>query len=496
MKLFGLQITKAEKRSLENPRKSITGGALDSLFADSGVSVNEQTALSFSAVWAAVRVLSESVASLPLMIYERTPDGGRKPATGHPLYAVLHDEPNDYMTSFVLRETLMAHCSTWGNAYAFVEYNRQGRPQRILPLMPDRTTPKMVEGVQVYETEIDGKQVVLDAHDVLHISGLGFDGLKGYSPIRMQAGAIGLGMAATDFGAKFFSNGATPSGILAHPEKLSKEAADRLRSEWTRLYSGNSNAHKTAVLQEGMTYQQIGLPPGDAQFIESRKLSVTDVARIFRVPPHLLGDLERSTFSNIEHQSIEFITHSLRPWLVRWEQELNRKLLMPSEKGKYFIEHKIDALLRGDTNSRFTSYATARQWGWLSINDIRRLENLSPIPEGDDYLQPLNMAPAGQTEEPDQSVRSHLKALQRAACERLAASEAAAISRAQSKENFDEWATEYFEKQTTRIAKDLQLSVETVRAANTQAAEQLRSLPETQWELWRSQQLEVITDEH
>jgi len=491
MKILGFEI-KRQQRSLENPRKSITGAAIDEYFADSGAVVNERTALSFSAVWAAIRVLSESVASLPLMVYERTADGGRRVASEHPLYRLLHDEPNEYMTAFVLRETMQAHCTTWGNAYAFIEYDNRGRPAKLMPLAPDRTKPKMVEGVQMFETEVDGKTLTLDAMDVLHIPGLGFDGLQGYSPIKMQAGAIGLGMAATDFGAKFFSNGATPSGVLEHPEKLSKEAAERLRTEWSRLYSGNANAHKTAVLQEGMKYSQISLPPEDAQFIETRKFSVTDVARIFKVPPHMIGDLERSTFSNIEHQGLEFVTHSLRPWLIRWEQELNRKLLMPSEKSRYFVEFKIEGLLRGDINSRYTAYATARQWGWLSINDIRKLENLNPIEQGDDYLQPLNMSPAGaDPEQAGDEMRSKVIGLQKASCERLAARDAAAINRASNKDNFNEWLGEYLERSATLIAKDLLLPVSSVIEANQIALEQFRSNPET-WELWRSQQLEEL----
>ena len=497
MKLLGFEIKRAgAQRSLENPRKPITGAALDDYFGDSGALVNERTALSFSAVWAAIRVISESVASLPLNVYERTEDGGRRIAVDHPLHQLLHDEPNEYMTSFVLRETMQAHCTSWGNGFAFIEYDRAGRPTKLMPLAPDRTRVKMQDGVQVYETEVDGKSLTLDAMDVLHIPALGFDGLQGYSPIKMQAGSIGLGMAAQDFGAKFFANGAAPSGVLEHPEKLSKEAAERLRTEWTRLYSGNGNAHKTAVLQEGMKYSQISLPPEDAQFIETRKFSVTDVARIFRVPPHMIGDLERSTFSNIEHQGLEFVVHTLRPWLIRWEQELNRKLLMPGEKGRYFVEHKIDGLLRGDINSRYTAYATARQWGWLSINDIRKMENLNPIEQGEDYLQPLNMSPAGAEpeqepagEQNDDEMRSKVAMLQKAACERLAAQESTALTRASNKD--DEWFVDYLERETTRIARDLLLPVEVVRSANELALNEFKSNPET-WELWRSQQLEEL----
>lgn len=497
MKIFGLQIGRdREARSLENPRKSINEGVDELLMSgsSSGANVSEQSALTLTAVWCAVRVLAESVGSLPLVVYERTADGGRKPATNHPVYPLLHDEPNSMMTSLVWRETVQAHCVTWGNGYSFIKYRSDGRPSEILPLFPDRTQCKVENGRQVYITKINGKDYKLDAMDILHVPGLGWDGLQGYSPIRMQRESIGLGMAATEFGARFFGNGATPSGVLEHPEKLSKEAAERLRAEWTRIYSGTGNSHKTAVLQEGLKYNRISLPPEDAQFIETRKFQTTDIARIFRVPPHMLGDLERATFSNIEHQGLEFVVHTLRPWLVRWEQELNRKLFLPSERGRFFVEFKVDGLLRGDIQARYNAYAVGRNWGWLSINDIRRLENMNPITNGEDYLQPLNMTIAGDTSsQANSQARSRLSGLEGAAVERIAASEGAAIARAQNKEGFDEWAEEYLTKQAERVAKDLQLPLETVLLATRTA---LSELPKhaSHWETWRAEQLRGLVN--
>ena len=499
MKLFGLQIGRERnQRSMENPRKSINEAYDDMLVgtSTSGAMVSEDSALTFSAVWAAVRVLAESVASLPLVVYERTEDGGHKPATSHPVYRLLHDEPNSMMTSLVWRETVQAHAVTWGNGYSFIKYGRDGRPSEILPLMPNKTDSLIKDGKQIFTTEINGRSFTLDPMDILHIPGLGWDGIKGYSPIKMQRESIGLGMSATEFGSRFFGNGATPSGVLEHPEKLSKEAAERLRTEWSRMYSGNSNSHKTAVLQEGLKYQQISLPPDDAQFIETRKFQINDIARIFRVPPHMLGDLERATFSNIEHQGLEFVVHTLRPWLVRWEQELNRKLFLPSERGRYFVEFKVDGLLRGDIQSRYSAYATARNWGWLSINDIRRLENMNPVENGNDYLQPLNMTLAGENPQQDQDqARSRLNGLERSAVERIAASEGAAIARALSKDGFDEWADEYLAKQSERIAKDLQIPLDTVLAANRSALKDIQTNA-GHWETWRTEQLRGLINEY
>ncbi len=241
---------------------------------------------------------------------------------------------------------------------------------------------------------LKGGTVRLSPYDVLHIPGLGFDGLVGYSPIAMAKNAIGLAIAAEEYGSKFYANGATPSGILEYPGTVKEP--DKVRESWNAGFGGSSNAHKIAVLEEGMKYTPISISPNEAQFLETRKFQINEIARIFRVPPHMVGDLEKSSFSNIEQQSLEFVKYTLEPWLVRWEQAMQRALIPQDDKSKYFIKFNVDGLLRGDYQSRMQGYATARQNGWMSANDIRELENLDRIPAedgGDLYLINGNMMP-------------------------------------------------------------------------------------------------------
>ena len=367
----------------------------------SGVVVNESSAMEASAVYGCVRILSETLASLPLLLYRR--DGSRKErVTDHPLYELLHTLPNPEMSSFELRETLMGHLLTWGNAYAEIEFNRAGQVRGLWPLRPDRMTVRREGGRLWYTYRLnkpDGQgrqEVTLPAEQVWHIRGLGFDGVMGYSPIGMARQAVGLSLAMEEFGARFFGNGARPGGILEHPGKLGDPAYERLQKSWQERHGGLENASRTAILEEGMKYHEIGIPPEDAQFLESRKFQVSEIARIYRVPPHMLADLDRATFSNIEHQSIEFVVFTMQPWFVRWEQSIARSLLTPAERSSLFAEFLVSGLLRGDTQSRYQAYAVARQNGWMSANDVRELENMNPIQGGGVYLVPLNMVPADQ----------------------------------------------------------------------------------------------------
>lgn len=355
----------------------------------SGKPVNERTAMQTTAVYACVRILAEAVASLPLHVYEYQDDGGKKLVHDHPLYYLLHDEPNPEMTSFVFRETLMSHLLIWGNAYAQIIRDGAGRVLGLYPLLPDKM------GVQrddrgniyyVYSRNSDENpmfkeygDIRLKAEDVLHIPGLGFDGLIGYSPIAMAKNAVGMTLACEEYGASFFANGANPGGVLEHPGVLKDPS--KVRESWNSVYRGVNNAHKIAVLEEGMKYQQIGIPPEEAQFLETRKFQINEIARLYRIPPHMVGDLDKSSFSNIEQQSLEFVKYTLDPWVIRWEQSLQRSLLLPGEKGKYFIKLNVDGLLRGDYQSRMNGYAVGRQNGWFSANDIREMENMNPIPD-------------------------------------------------------------------------------------------------------------------
>ena len=368
----------------------------------SGVQVDEQTALEYSAVWSCIRVLSETVASLPLHLYRRRPDGGKERSTDHPLYNILHDAPNPETTSFYLRETLMGHLCGWGNAYAELELNRRGEVTGIWPLRPDRMKVSRQNGQLSYTYRLPkpddqgNLEAILPTERVLHIPGLGYDGVVGYSPVQMARSAIGLGIAAGEFGSRFFGNDARPGVVLEHPGEIGDEAHKRLRESWETRHQGLEASHRVAVLEEGMTLKEIGIPPEEAQFLETRKFQRSEIASIYRVPPHMIGDLERATFSNIEHQSIEFVVYSIRPWLVRWEQAMNQVLLTAAERREYFIEHLVDGLLRGDIGSRYAAYATGRQNGWLSANDVRQMENMNPIDDGDVYMVPLNMIPASQ----------------------------------------------------------------------------------------------------
>ena len=371
--------------------------------SSSGKTVTERSAMQMTAVYSCVRILAEAVAGLPLHLHRYTKDGGKKKAIDHPLYLLLHDEPNPEMSSFVFRETLMTHLLLWGNAYAQIIRNGKNEVVALYPLMPNKMSVDRDEHGQLYYTYYRGPDeaiknkefaVTLRTTDVLHIPGLGFDGLVGYSPIAMARNAIGMAIACEEYGAKFFANGAAPGGVLEHPGTI--KDPQRVRESWQSTFGGSGNANKIAVLEEGMKYTPIGISPEQAQFLETRKFQINEIARIFRVPPHMVGDLDKSSFSNIEQQSLEFVKYTLDPWVIRWEQSIMRALLSAEEKSEYFVKFNLEGLLRGDYQSRMNGYAIGRQNGWMSANDIRELENLDRIPAeegGDLYLINGNMLP-------------------------------------------------------------------------------------------------------
>lgn len=389
--------------SRDKPSNKV-GSAFSFLFGGttSGKLVNERTAMQTTAVYACVRILAEAVASLPLHLYISTADGGKERVVRHPLYYLLHDEPNPEMTSFVFRETMMAHLLLWGNAYAQIIRDGHGRVMALCPLLPNKMeVSRSPKGDLLYTYRrdkneswepADTEKIILRKDEVLHIPGLGFDGLIGYSPIAMAKNAIGMALATEEYGASFFSNGANPGGVLEHPGVI--KDIQRVKDSWNSAYQGTGNAHKVAVLEEGMKFQAIGIPPEQAQFLQTRKFQINEIARIFRVPPHMVGDLEKSSFSNIEQQSLEFVKYTLDPWVVRWEQAIQQSLILPSEKGSLFVKFNVDGLLRGDYKSRMEGYSTARQNGWMSANDIRALEDMNRISSeegGDLYLINGNM---------------------------------------------------------------------------------------------------------
>lgn len=390
-------------KARDKPKDYYSGSNSTYLFGPttSGKTVNEFTAMQTTAVYSCVRILAEAVASLPLHVY-RYKENGKERVYNHHLYHILHNEPNTEMSSFVFRETLMSHLLIWGNAYAQIIRDGAGRVVALYPLLPNKMTvsrDKNGEIYYIYTTTSDEnpnfkdyESVMLRKQDVLHIPGLGFDGLVGYSPIAMAKNAVGMTIATEEYGASFFANGANPGGVLEHPGVL--KDPKKVRDSWNEVYRGTANAHKIAVLEEGMKYQQIGIPPEEAQFLETRKFQINEIARLYRIPPHMVGDLEKSSFSNIEQQSLEFVKYTLDPWVIRWEQAMQRSLLLPKEKQEFFIRLNVDGLLRGDYQSRMNGYSVARQNGWLSANDIREMEDMNPIPDeegGNLYLINGNM---------------------------------------------------------------------------------------------------------
>jgi HK97 family phage portal protein len=364
-----------------------------------GLDIDPDNSLICSAVWACVKVISEDLASLPLHLYRRTEEGKER-ATDNPLYRLLHDAPNPEMTAMSFREALQAHVLLWGNAYAEIQRDLRGRPMAMWPLNPGNMEVERDESnslIYVYRLD-DGTKKVFQARDIFHIPGLGYNGLIGYSVIKYQCEAIALGISAQQYQATSNKNGSRlqlafihPAPKAPNPEGRKQFAAD-LRKEF-----GGQGGNAIGVFWEGMKPEPISMSFEDAQFVERAKMNVVDICRIFRVPPHKIMDLERATFSNIEQQSISYVIDAIRPWAVRWEQTINNKLVASND---YFAEHLIDALMRGDLKSRYDAYAIGRQWGWLSINDIRGLENMNPISDGGDvYLSPMNMVPADKVEE-------------------------------------------------------------------------------------------------
>lgn len=370
----------------------------------SGKLVDPEKALKVSAVFACVRVLAETIASIPLKLYKRLPDGGKEVAVNNPLYQLLHDAPHPFLTSYEFREILVAHLNLRGNFYAIKQYDSNGFLTSLIPLNPSKMDVSGDEFGIMYEYRWQKKkpQVFLP-DEIWHVKGLSTDGLVGYSPVSLARESIGLALATEEHGARLFSNGARPGGILEHPGKLKEETAKRLRSNWEDAHSGSSNAHKVAILEEGMKWQAVGMTSEDSQFIEARNFQIEDIARIFRVPSVLIGHPDKSsTYASAEQFFLSFVVHTIRPWVTRLEQSINRHLLTEKERRKYFVEFQMDGLLRGDIASRYQAYAIGRTNKWLSANEIRSFENMNPIPGGDVYENPntsTNDKPEGKKPE-------------------------------------------------------------------------------------------------
>ena len=361
---------------------------------EAGVPVSEWTALTLPVVYACVSIIADNLAQLPLNVYRSLPNGGRELASGHPLQALLHDSPNEDMSSFVLRQTVSHHALLWGNGYCEIERTRGGEPVGLWPLYPDRTRPRKPNGESLrYESSVNGERVRLNPADVLHIPALGFDGYVGYSPVAVARQAIGMGLAMEKFGAKFFANDSKSGGFLQHPGKLGDEGVKNVAAGFNNQ-GGPDNAFKIKVLEEGMKFISTTIPPDDAQFLSSREFQVAEIARIYRVPLVLLQSMEKSSSwgSGIEQMMIGFVVWTIQPWLVRWEQEMNRKLLSDAERAAgYFIKFNLNALLRGDMKARGQFYKDLFGIGAINPNEIRSLEDMNPYADGDQFRVPLNM---------------------------------------------------------------------------------------------------------
>lgn len=371
----------------------------------SGVHVGHDSAMKYTPFWAAVRIISGTLAALPFKVYERMDGEGKKPSPNHPIYSLIHDRPNGYMDAVTFMETRQAHVLTYGNGYAEIQRDGAGRPVALWPLMPqpERTQRRISEeGMPFYQIRTPAGEIFnLPDYNVLHIKGLGFDGYTGYDVVAYHKDAIGYGKAVKEFGARFFSQGANISGVVEHPNALGDKAYARLKESLKLEYGGLSKAHRLMILEEGMKLNKTGVEPEKAQALEVQKWTVDDCSRIFQIPPHKLGSMEFSKYNNVEQLQLDFICTTMLYWFKKWEQECNYKLFMPSERGRLFCEILVEGLVRGDMKSRYESYNIGRNAGFLCVDDIREKENMNPLPDGKGqiFLEPLNMKPAG-TEDP------------------------------------------------------------------------------------------------
>jgi HK97 family phage portal protein len=372
--------------------------------------VNTETAMKYSAVFACVRVLSETLAGVPLMVYRKTPAGDREAVTNHPVYDILHNRPNDEMSPFNFKESCMSALNLGGNSVSEKLLSSNGTLVGLYPYQWDRVdikrdheTNRLQYRITSGSTRTGGRIVskTLDRSKVFHITGLSLDGIVGMSPIEYAASGIRLGLSYEQFGVQFYKNGMNPSIGLEYPNELSDKAYTRLKDDLAKNYGGLLNTGKPFLAEGGAKIKELTIKPADAQLLESKRFQVEDICRIYRVPLHLVQNLDRATNNNIEHQSLEFVMYTMLPWFKRWEENINAQLLSPTDR-RYglYAEFKVDSLLRGDAKSRAEAYAAGRQWGWLSVNDIRRLENMNGIgPAGDIYLQPANMIEAGKEQQ-------------------------------------------------------------------------------------------------
>lgn len=371
-----------------------------------GVAVNEQNAMQLMAVFTAVKILSEAFAQVPLKVYRRRSDGSREEARDHPLFKILHDQPNSEMTSFTLREVMLGHLALWGNSYCEISRNFNGEVVGLWPLLPNKTNPRRSKsGALVYETRIQKdptsteaeETVILPARNVLHTPGFGFNGLKGLSVIGTVREGIGLAFAYEQFGAYFFGNNTVPGLTLTTDQPMKKEQVDELERRIREGHEGLTNSQRLMILTSGLKPAQVGMPLDDAQFLEQRKYTRSEIMGLYRIAPHLSNDTEKvsSWGAGIEQMSIGHVVYTMLPYFKRFEQSMNMRLFGANAQAPLYPEFDPEGFLRGDYKTRMEGYAIGRQWGWYSVNDIKRRENEPTIgAQGDIYLTPSNMVPS------------------------------------------------------------------------------------------------------
>lgn len=444
------------------------GGLGDSV---AGVSVSAETALKISTVYACVGLISETIASLPLVVYRYLAnEDGRERARNHPLYTLLHDQANESQTAFEFIQMMQAHALLRGSGYARIVPGARGFADQLVPLHPDVVEKESLGGSKFrYQVTDEKGRKPVNAEDIFEVGGLSLDGLNTLSVVSYARDSFGMTMAAEQFGGRFFRNNSRPGGVLKSPKTLTPAAAARVKASWEAAHT-QVNQHRVAVLEEGLEWQQIGISPEEAQFLQTREFQAEDVCRWFRVPPHMVGLTSKATSwgSGIEEMTIGFLTYTLRPWLTRWKQAIRRDLILATDT--YFADFVVSELLRGDTSKRFNAYAIGRQWGWLSVNDIRRLENMNPVENGDIYLQPMNMTEAGWNEPLPQTagpVDGHYRLLAEEAAGRVVRKEISAMSRAAEKaqagtlaEGWDEAVRAFYEGHAWLVAQTMRMPLD------------------------------------
>ena len=462
-----------------------------SAVTNSGIPVSADGALKISTAWACGRLIAETVAMLPRIVYQRMADGGKDRAVNHPLYTLLHDQPNRRQTSFEFVDMLQMHALFRGNGYAKILPGPRGPVDRLIPVHPDRVTVEEIdEDTLRYQIlEKDGSTKTYTEDEVFHLRGLSLDGVTGVSVVSYARESFGLTLAAERFGAKLFANYSRPGGFLKHPGTLSDDAMRRLARQ-TEEMTGGENIHRLGVLEEGMEFQQVTFTPEDSQMLQTREFQAEDVARWFRVPPHMVGLTSKSTSwgTGIEEMSRGFVTFVLMPWLMRWQQLISKDLIIASDK--FFVEFLTEALLRGDVEKRYNAYAVGRNWGWLATNEIRGAENLNPIEGGDDdYLTPLNMqksnatAPTGT---PGTATGAHYEQLLHESAARVVRKEIAAMSRA-AKRPDTEWIAavdDFYSTHGAFVSQTMCVSAETAAAYAESGRKTLLELGPSAMEGW------------